>query len=139
MIKSLCDIFQVKRGSAPLKKKELIKLLLTFLASPGSEMVVAEGEKKRRGRKPGSKNKKKAVSVEKDDDEDEDMDEDENETEGGTPSAAQLKKWVKAYINCFNLDKATAKHAIETASDKFGTDMSDKKSEIMDLLREAMS
>jgi hypothetical protein len=50
-----------------------------------------------------------------------------------------LKKWVKAYINCFNLNKATAKHAIETVSDKFGTDMSDKKSEIMDLLREAMS
>jgi hypothetical protein len=52
---------------------------------------------------------------------------------------APLKKWVNAYINCFNLDKATAKHAIETVSDKFGTDMSDKKSEIMDLLREAMS
>ena len=52
---------------------------------------------------------------------------------------APLKKWVHADINCFNLDKATAKHAIETVSDKFGIDMSDKKSEIMDLLREAMS
>ena len=142
MIKSICDVFQIDRGTgAPLKKKELIELLLTFLESPSAEMVLPEGGRpaKKRGRKPGSKNKKKSVAVEKDEDEDDAFEVLEEESEGGKPSKAQLKKWVKAYINCFNLDKATAKHAIETASDKFGTDLSDKKAVIMDLLREAMS
>ena len=139
LIKSLCEVFQVNRGSAPLKKKEIIQLLLTFLSSPDPGMTIpAEG--KRRGRKPGSKNKKKVVKIYDDDD---DMGESEDngkiETEGGSPTNSQLKKWVKAYVNCFNLDKATAKHAVQTASDKFDVDLTERKGEIMDLLREAMS
>jgi hypothetical protein len=38
-----------------------------------------------------------------------------------------LRRWVKAYVVCFNMDKATVKHAIETASDKFGVNKVSKK------------
>ena len=49
-----------------------------------------------------------------------------------------LRNWVKAYISCFNMDKATIKHAIETASDKFGVDLKDKILKIKQLLTEEM-
>eukprot|EP00568_Trieres_chinensis_P005106 CAMPEP_0183298668 /NCGR_PEP_ID=MMETSP0160_2-20130417/5629_1 /TAXON_ID=2839 ORGANISM="Odontella Sinensis, Strain Grunow 1884" /NCGR_SAMPLE_ID=MMETSP0160_2 /ASSEMBLY_ACC=CAM_ASM_000250 /LENGTH=56 /DNA_ID=CAMNT_0025460765 /DNA_START=32 /DNA_END=202 /DNA_ORIENTATION=- len=55
------------------------------------------------------------------------------------PSDKALRKWVRAYVRCFNLDKATTKHAIETASDKFGVDLTEKKTRIKELLTEEMS
>jgi len=55
------------------------------------------------------------------------------------PSDSKLREWVKAYVGCFNLDKATTKHALETASDKFGVDMNNKKTKIKMLLADELS
>ena len=68
----------------------------------------------------------------------EDDDNDEIIDEKTIPSAKKLRAWVKAYVSCFNLDKVNAKHAIGTASDKFGVDLNVKKSVLMDMLKDAM-
>lgn len=52
------------------------------------------------------------------------------------PSEKDLRKWVKAYVACFNLNKATINHAIETASEKFGVNVSSKKAILKTLLTE---
>ena len=54
------------------------------------------------------------------------------------PSDKKLQKLVKAYVTYFNLDKATIKHAMETASDKFGVDLTEKKIFVKELLREQL-
>lgn len=43
------------------------------------------------------------------------------------PTKAQLQAWVKAYVRCFNMHKATMEHALDTAADKFGMDLSSRK------------
>lgn len=53
-------------------------------------------------------------------------------------SVAALRRWVKAYVACFNMDKATVKHAIETASDKFGVNLASKKDILKLLLTEEL-
>lgn len=57
---------------------------------------------------------------------------------GKPPSEDVLRAWVRAYVACFNLDKATTKHAIITCSEKFGVDMSKRKQEIKQLLAEEL-
>jgi hypothetical protein len=54
------------------------------------------------------------------------------------PTEEVLRAWVRAYVACFNLDKATTKHAIITCSEKFGVDMSKKKQHIKQLLAEEL-
>lgn len=54
------------------------------------------------------------------------------------PSDEVLRAWVRAYVACFNLDKATTKHAIMTCSDKFGVDMSKMKQQIKQILAEEL-
>ena len=39
------------------------------------------------------------------------------------PSNKALRKWVKAYLVCFNTDNVNVSHAFETASSKFGVDI----------------
>ena len=57
---------------------------------------------------------------------------------GMMPSDEVLRSWVRAYIACFNMDKATTKHAIITCSEKFGLDLSKKKSYIKQMLAEEL-
>jgi len=64
---------------------------------------------------------------------------DYNEETDTMPSVKKLRTWVRAYITCFNLDKATTKHAVETASDKFGVDMGKMKGAIKKILAEELS
>lgn len=57
---------------------------------------------------------------------------------GKVPNEEVLRAWVRAYVACFNLDKATTKHAIITCSEKFGVDMSKRKQHIKQLLAEEL-
>jgi len=57
---------------------------------------------------------------------------------GAEPNDAALRQWVKAYIVCFDMNKATTKHAIQTASEKFGVDLSGKKNTIKEMLADEM-
>lgn len=57
---------------------------------------------------------------------------------GKMPEDEVLRSWVRAYVACFNMDKATTKHAIVTCSEKFGLDLSKKKSYIKQLLAEEL-
>ena len=49
-----------------------------------------------------------------------------------------FRRWVQAYVACFNMDKTTIKHAMETASDKSGIDLKGKKAKIRQFLTEEM-
>jgi hypothetical protein len=53
-------------------------------------------------------------------------------------SVKALRRWVKAYVACFNMDKATIRHAIQTASDKFGVNLASKKEILKQLLTEEL-
>lgn len=77
--------------------------------------------------------------VKEEDKHDDDDDQDEVLDDGKViPSAKKLRKWVSAYVTVFNLDTCTAKHAIATATDKFGVDMQCKKDVIISMLKEAV-
>jgi len=149
LLKAFFDLLGLDRSPVngkPQLKGELADNLWDFLADPDEEIVCKKSEKKKRGRpakvktddeeagkKTTKKKRKKNEVVESEEESD-----DEEEDKDGKPSAKKLQKWVKAYVTCFNLDKATGKHAVQTASDKFGVDMSDRKKDIMDILKEAM-
>lgn len=146
-IKMLCDFFKVDRSQLT-NKEDLIDRLLDFLSAPDPELTkkavakkkAAPGKKraaKGEAKAKTGKKKKTAKAADEDETEDEDM-EDEEEEEGKMPSDKALRKWVQAYVGCFNLNKATTRHAMETASDKFGVDLSSKKERIKELLAEEM-
>mmetsp|Transcript_40478 Transcript_40478/g.56979 ORF Transcript_40478/g.56979 Transcript_40478/m.56979 type:complete len:178 (+) Transcript_40478:79-612(+) len=160
-IKKLCDFFLVDRtpseGKKSIDKDELIDRLLDFLGAPDEEFlndskakaIIAKAKKKHTPKKgkgtgksgsPGGKKSKKGDDDEGDEvpvaEEVDDEDVGEEEEDDDDPSDKQLRKWVKCYIGCFNLDKATPKHAVQTASDKFGVDLNNKKARIKQLLTE---
>ena len=54
------------------------------------------------------------------------------------PTDDVLRAWVRSYLACFNLDKATTKHAIITCSQKFGVDMTRQKTDLKILLADEM-
>jgi hypothetical protein len=149
-IKKICDLFHVDRFKIE-SKDDLIDALLDFLGSPSEDQL--KGARKKAAAKSaaspkssGSKEKKKkksAASTERDDvvEDDDDEESDDGDAplkEGGSPSDEALRKWVRAYVRCFNLQKATVKHAIATASDKFGVDVSKKKALLKELLTSEM-
>jgi hypothetical protein len=55
-------------------------------------------------------------------------------SKGKAPSDEALRQWVQAYVTCFDMDTASIKHAIKTASAKFGVDMRDRKDRIREYL-----
>merc|ERR1712060_476997 len=154
-LKDLCDLFYIDRSvqdGVPVGKDELVERLLNFLSAPDEKLVKKKKILKRKKNKdsPGKKKRRKVeVNTELEDtDGDESMEDNDmnvadapkNETTNGEePTDDELRKWVEAYITCFNLDKATTTHAVQTASDKFGFDLKHKKSLIKNLLAEAMS
>lgn len=105
----------------------------------------------KKGRGRGRPKKKKSEEADAHDDLDtEEVDEEQEEEsndddndeilDGQTiPSAKKLRKWVKAYVTCFDLDKCNAKHAIQTASDKFKVDLTAKKNTLMEMLKDEIS
>lgn len=130
-LKILCDLFDVDRGFTK-GKDDLIDRLLDFLGAPAVKLTKkgSQQSKKRASKKKEPKQKEES--------EEEEKDEEEPMGEDGMPTDKTLRKWVRAYIGCFNLDKATTKHALETASDKFGVDLSSKKARLKELLTEEM-
>ena len=57
---------------------------------------------------------------------------------GTKPSDEVLRQWVQCYINCFDMETSTAKHAVKTASAKFGVDMKGDKEKIKKIITEEM-
>lgn len=168
LLKSLCDLFDISRTYAPgtkqiPDKEGLVDLLLDFLGAPNVSLTKSAQKRQGRGpskskspkkspkpvvldengnvkkRGPGRPRKNPVVEAVVEPEEEESEGEDEVIDGKTIPSEKKLRKWVKAYVNCFNLEKATTNHAIETASDKFGVDLVCKKEKIKDLLAEEMS
>uniref|UniRef100_A0A7S2XRT6 DEK-C domain-containing protein n=1 Tax=Attheya septentrionalis TaxID=420275 RepID=A0A7S2XRT6_9STRA len=156
-LKIVCDFFDVDRSATTetptVGKDELVDRLLDFLGAPDPKMTktynkknkaVAVEKKKRvmKDAKPSPKKKKAKKSVPKKVEKKEDSSDSEKSTpkiyKGTMPDDKALREWVKAYVACFNLDKATTKHAMETASDKFDVDLTEKKAQIKEFLTDEM-
>lgn len=132
-LKMLCDLFDIDRSPSSIDKDELIERLLNFLSAPDAKMTNANtsGSTKDK-KKKGKKKKEEEANEEKTDDEEEEA------GEGELPTDKALKQFVKAYLVCFNPDKVTVSHALQTACDKFGVDLEEKKVFIKKLLTELM-
>jgi len=81
--------------------------------------------------------------MEEEEEEDEEEEEEKEEVGEGSrgkkmPTKRELRKFVKAYVTCFSMEKTTSKHLIQTASDKFDVDVSSKKKDILELLTAEM-
>ena len=76
--------------------------------------------------------------VEEEEEEQEEQDDDNDEVVDGQtiPSDRKLRIFVRAYVQCFDLDKCNARHAITTASDKFKVNLECRKTKIMQLLKD---
>lgn len=138
-IKFLIEFFRIDKKGANDKDK-LVERLLSFLGAPDATMTLTDAPVTKK--KPGRKKAKKEEDDEDDKSDLEDEVEEEEEADGEKkkepPSDEKLRKWVRAYVRCFNLKKATTKHAVETASDKFGMDLVEKKDRIKELIAEEM-
>lgn len=148
MLRKLCDFFNVDRSSddsKQLDKDALINRLLDFLCENDQEYLNDPNQKPPAKKKETPKKKKSTpkkttpakkkaksespvppLSLVKD------------HKKGSKPSDAALRQWVQAYVACFDMDSATTKHAIKTASDKFGLDLTASKPRIKELLAEEM-
>jgi len=141
-IKTLCTFFGVdynnEEGKA-LNKEDMIDKLLDFLGAPDDSMVKAK-ESSETKKKPAAKPKKKTEtkkrkSVEKT------IAVDpfsliKDYAKGKVPSDDAMRQWVKAYVACVDMETATTKDAIVTATAKFGVEMASKKARIKELLAE---
>lgn len=149
-IKVLCDFFSVDRSAEDgkaLSKEDLIDRLLDFLGGPDETLTTLKpaaskgASKKKAGAKKGGK-KSKAKSESEDEEEVKEPPKDFSKIKelkkGDKPDEEVLRQWVRAYVACFDMDSATTKHALKTASEKFGCDMSKEKSKIKELLAEEM-
>lgn len=147
-LKRMCDFFDIDRsakGGETVGKDFLTDKLLNFLAAPDEKLTkdYVKNKKKKeaaaaRKAEGGGGSKKKSKKV--DDFDDDGAEEDFEEVDGKrVPTDKALRKWVRAYIRCFNLDKVTAKTALATASDKFGVDLIERKRRLKELLAEEMS
>lgn len=142
LLKSLCDFFCVDR-SGQMGKEQLVERMLEFLRSPSTKGT-KNGKLSNRKRSldmESSERKMKKFRAERNEDEVEDStvtDIDDEEKKQSLdkehPTDDMLRTWVKAYCACFNLDKVTTKNAIETASDKFGVDLSASRDKIREFL-----
>ena len=152
----LCDFFDVIRTEPEtgksLNKEDTIENLLDFLGQPHADFLsVTWANSNSSTKKPNGSSKKKPKAT---------TPKAKKETpkkqkpaksppshpfklvlsheKGKAPTDATLRNWVQAYIVCFDMDLATSKHAIQTASDKFGYDLSKKKDKMKQMLAEEM-
>jgi len=160
LLKSICDLFDIDRtppprGKVALDKDSIVDRLLNFLAAPNVKLTNAGNRTtKKRGRasmskSPKAKKAKKAEEVEVEVEYDEEMEEEEEEEEeeaeivkgarvNKMPTKKELRKFVRAYVTCFSMEKTTTKHLIQTASDKFDINVASKKKDILELLTAEM-
>jgi hypothetical protein len=137
-VKKMLEIFNVEGRSEdgkPLIKEDAIENLLDFLGQPHTDFLAKTKEEKPSPKKKTTTKKTttKAKAAPK-----ESFGLVRCHQKGNKPSDEALRQWVKAYIVCFDMDSATTKHAIKTASDKFGQDLSGSKDRIKTLLAEEM-
>lgn len=132
-LKRVCDVFDVDVSSeGDITKDELIDRLLNFLGEPDVKLTNASKKANRKVKAKSPKHSKEQEHSEDEAEEESSKEEEENKI----PSDKALRKWVRAYVTCFNMKKATLKHALETVSDKFGVDLTPKKARIKELLIE---
>jgi len=148
-LREICDLLDIDRSGAT--KDVIVDRLADFLSVPDAKYTksFAKAASKKKGT-PDTKKRKTATPSnnkggkrrKKTDHSDVTEDKPEDDESGGggeDPSEKELREWVHHYVNCFNLDKATTKHAIETVSDKFNKDLSHKKTMIKELLAEELN
>lgn len=126
----------------------MIERLLDFLSAPDEhytsayakkhkKATLAKQRKKETKKGSGSDSSKKRKADEAEEEPSENSDEPLGKVEEGVlPTDDQLRKWVRAYVTCHNMNKVTLKHALEVASSKFGVDMEAKKKTIKLMLTE---
>lgn len=149
-VKKLCHLFTIdirSENGKPLNKEDCIENLLDFLSHPNADFLVPEGEDKEATKPTATKTpKKKATAKGKAAAATKTTTKDPVDLfglvrahkKGNKPSDKALREWVQAYVVCFDMDSATTKHAIRTASDKFGVDLTKSKERIKELLAEEM-
>jgi hypothetical protein len=145
-IVDLCNFFNLTmvttKDEPKMDKDTCIDRLLDFLGGPHKDWLISEeGTKKTKAvaAAPKKKPTKKAAAAPPKNTTKTDYGKIKDATGKGTmPTEEVLRAWVRAYVACFNLDKATTKHAIITCSEKFGVDMSKKKQHIKQLLAEEL-
>jgi hypothetical protein len=152
-LRKLCNFFHIdyksEDGKKPLNKDDTIDKLLDFLGEPDMGLTVDESSKeiKSVAKKKDAKKKKvvhepakkaAAPKATKRKLAEDPFDVIKNHTKGEKPSDKALRQWAKAYVVCFDMDQATTKHAILTASDKFGVNLAPRKAKIKDMLADEM-
>jgi hypothetical protein len=143
----LCDIFNVDSTGAQ-SKDDLINKLLNFLGNPSEKLFkntekqqISSDRKKFKKRATKQQELKEEVGAGNDGGlEDYGINAEISKSYGEPkmPSTKALRAWARAYLACFNLDKVTLGHAIETASDKFGINLEEKKDTLRLLLTEEL-
>lgn len=137
-IKNLCIFFGIDYGDEDgkvLKKDDMIDRLLDFLGEPNDSYVPVKEQSSGGKKKSPMKTKKKAArKVAKAPSDPFSLIRDYKK--GKAPKDGALRQWVKAYIVCIDMETATTKDAVRTASAKFGVDMTSKKARIKQLLAE---
>ncbi|VEU42342.1 unnamed protein product [Pseudo-nitzschia multistriata] len=133
-IKTLCTFFGVDyndENGKPLKKDDVIDRLLDFLGEPDESLlkktISSEKQKKavpKQQKRAGGNLPEDPFSLIRD------------YKKGKFPSDSAMRQWVKAYIVCIDMETATTKDAVHTATAKFGVDMVSKKARIKELLAE---
>ena len=145
-VKRLCDLLAVDRNGRN-DKTALVNALLDFVAVPGKEALVQANKRTAGGRKRSSssplKKRPRRDSNEKDETQaaaasDSDESAYEEPSKGEMPSDSELRKWVQAFVRCYNMENVSLKVAIEIASDKFGVDIAPLKETLKILLTEEL-
>lgn len=140
-IKKLCNFFHIDHcgeGGKALIKEDMIDRLLDFLGEPDESMIKQKepaDKKKKTAVKPKKKAQTNRRSVATK------VVEDpfsliRDYKKGKIPSDKAMRQWVKSYIVCVDMETATTKDAVLTATAKFGVEMASKKSRIKQLLAE---
>jgi len=145
-IETLCDFFGVGYsgdGGKSIIKEDMIDRLLDFLGEPDQSVLVQKEPpvtKKKTTPKPKKASQPKsrqAVKVKvKEESSKPPYHLIKDYEKGKVPSDDAMRQWVQAYIVCVDMETATTKDAILTATAKFGVEMSSKKARIKELLAE---
>jgi hypothetical protein len=140
-VKKLTHFFRVEdKGDdgKPLNKDDTVEALLEFLSEPDQGLCAdptAEKEKKKEKpqKKRPARSKKPVAKKEPPADPFAAL---KAHEKGKPPGDKVLRQWVKAYVVCFDMDSATTKHAITTASERFGVNLAPQKAKIKEMLAE---
>eukprot|EP00547_Thalassionema_nitzschioides_P004398 CAMPEP_0194199668 /NCGR_PEP_ID=MMETSP0156-20130528/602_1 /TAXON_ID=33649 /ORGANISM="Thalassionema nitzschioides, Strain L26-B" /LENGTH=308 /DNA_ID=CAMNT_0038924603 /DNA_START=13 /DNA_END=939 /DNA_ORIENTATION=+ len=139
-LKQMCDFFDIDRTHKS-GKEDLVKCLLHFIGCPNEKLTKTYIKTSKTTTVKKQKKKKRGGDDDDDDDDAEGMEIIDGKS---VPTDSALRKWVRAYISCFNLEKVTTKHALDTCANKFGVSHKDmaatgKKKVLKGMLTEEMS